>query len=62
MRRIIASEFVSADGYVAGPKEDMAWVMNRFNDEMGKYAGDLMASMDTVLFGRVTYQIMAGPT
>ena len=60
MRRIIASEFVSADGYVAGLKEDMGWVMNRFNDEMGKYAGDLMASMDTVLLGRVTYQIMAG--
>ena len=59
MRRIIASEFISADGYVVGPREDMSWVMNRFNEEMGKYAGDLMASMDTVLLGRVTYQIMA---
>jgi len=26
---------------------------------MGKYAADLMASMDAVLLGRVTYQIMA---
>jgi len=59
LRKIIASEFVSADGYIVGPREDMSWVMGRFNEEMGKYAGDLMASMDTVLLGRVTYQIMA---
>jgi dihydrofolate reductase len=60
VRRIIASEFISADGYIVGPKEDMSWVMGRFNEEMGKYVGDLMASMDTVLLGRVTYRIMAG--
>jgi dihydrofolate reductase len=59
MRKIIASEFVSADGYIVGPNEDMSWVMGNFNEEMGKYAGDLMESMDTVLLGRVTYQIMA---
>ncbi len=59
MRRIIASEFISADGYIVGPSEDMMWVMGNFNEEMAKYAGDLMASMDTVLLGRVTYQIMA---
>ena len=60
MRRIIASEFVSADGFIVGPKEDMSWVMNNFNEEMGRYAGGLMVSMDTVLLGRVTYEIMAG--
>lgn len=60
MRRIIASEFVSADGFIVGPKEDMKWVTDSFNEEMGKYAGDLMESMATILLGRVTYQIMAG--
>ena len=59
MRKIIASEFVSADGYMVGPNEDMSWVMGNFNEEMGKYAADLMESMDTILLGRVTYQIMA---
>jgi dihydrofolate reductase len=59
MRRIIASEFISSDGYIAGPNDDMMWVMGNFNEEMGRYAGDLMASMDTVLLGRVTYQIMS---
>lgn len=60
MRRIVASEFVSADGYIAGPEGGMSWVAGRFNDEMARYAGGLMASMDTVLHGRLTYQIMAG--
>ena len=59
LRRIIASEFVSADGYVSG-KDNMSWVMNSFNEEMGRYAGGLMESMDTVLLGRVTYETMAG--
>lgn len=59
MRRIIASEFVSVDGYIAGPTGDMGWVTKNFNEEMGKYAGRLMESMDTVLFGRITYEIMA---
>lgn len=60
LRRIIASEFVSADGYVSGKDNDMGWVMNGFNEEMGRYAGRLMESMDTVLLGRVTYETMAG--
>jgi dihydrofolate reductase len=60
MRKIVASEFVSADGYVVGPREDMRWVTDNFTEEMAKYAGDLMGSMDTILLGRVTYQIMAG--
>ena len=59
MRKIIASEFISADGYIVGPKEDMSWVTANFNEEMGKYAGGLMASMDIVLLGRVTYEAMA---
>jgi dihydrofolate reductase len=58
MRKLIASTFVSLDGFMVGPNEDMSWVMNNFNDEMGKYAGDLQASMEAVLLGRVTYEIM----
>ena len=60
MRRIVASEFLSANGHVVGPKEDMRWVTDNFSEEMGEYAGGLMESMDTTLLGRITYQIMAG--
>jgi dihydrofolate reductase len=59
MRKVIASEFVTVDGYMVGPNDDMSWVSKNFNEEMGKYAGDLMESMDTVLLGRVTYEIMS---
>ena len=58
MRTLIASTFLSLDGFMVGQNEDMGWVMNNFNEEMGKYAGDLMSSMDAILLGRVTYQIM----
>jgi dihydrofolate reductase len=59
MRKLIASTFLSLDGFVSAKNEDMGWVINGFNDQMGKYAGDLMESMDAILLGRVTYEIMA---
>jgi dihydrofolate reductase len=58
MGRLVASTFVTVDGYMVGPNEDMGWVMNNFSPEMGDYAGALMESMDTILLGRVTYQVM----
>jgi dihydrofolate reductase len=58
MRKIIASIFVSLNGYVVGPNEDISWVTKNFNDEMGKYAANLQSSMGAVLLGRATYQIM----
>ena len=58
MRKLIASTFVTLDGFMVGPNEDMGWVMNNFNEQMGVYAGDLMNSMDTILIGRLTYQVM----
>src|SRR5512141_1022134 len=58
MRKVIASVFLSLDGMVVGRNEDISWVTKNFNDEMGKYAGNLQSSMGAVLLGRVTYQIM----
>ncbi len=58
MKKLIASIFISLDGFTVGPDEDISWVMDNFNDEMGKYASDLQNSMDCIVLGRVTYQIM----
>jgi len=60
VRMVIASEFVSADGCIAGPNGGMSWVRKNLNEEMGRYARDLMASMDAVMLGRATCQTMAG--
>ncbi len=57
MRKIIASEMVTLDGYFAGPNGEIDWFF--WNDEMAKSAIDLISSVDTLLFGRVTYELMA---
>lgn len=56
MRRLIVSEMVSLDGFFAGPDGGIDWhiVDAEFND----YALGLLNTIDTMLFGRVTYQLM----
>ncbi len=57
MRKVIASEMVTLDGYFAGPNGEIDWFS--WNEEMARYAIDLISSVDTLLFGRVTYDLMA---
>ena len=52
MRKIIASEFCTLDGFMSDPEDKMEWVLGSFNDEMGKYESDLYDSADTLLLGR----------
>ena len=58
MRKVIVTMWVTLDGFIAGPNEEMNWVM--VDDEMGKYEDDLVSAADTLLLGRVTYQSFAG--
>ena len=58
MRKVIASEMVTLDGLFAGPNGEIDWFS--WNEEMARYAIDLISSVDTLLFGRVTYELMAG--
>lgn len=55
MRKIIVSEMVSLDGFFAGSDGNINWHM--VNDEFNKYAIDFLKTVDTILFGRVTYQM-----
>ena len=57
MRNVIASEMVSLDGYFAGPNGEIDWFV--WNKDSEKYAIELANSVDTILFGRVTYEMMA---
>ncbi len=60
MRKLIVSMFLSLDGFVVGPKEEMDWVMNNFDpEEEGPDMGKLQADAGAFLLGRQTYQIMA---
>lgn len=57
MRKIIVSNLVSLDGFMAGPNGEIDWFL--WNEETAQYAKDLAKSIDTILFGRVTYELMA---
>jgi hypothetical protein len=66
MRKIVMFENVSNDGYFAGPNGEIdGFVASKhtgnqaeFNEESA-YAIDSLKFMDTLLFGRVTYELMA---
>jgi dihydrofolate reductase len=53
MRKIVAGLFTSLDGVVESPEK---WTGPYFNDQVGQAVGALMASNDTLLLGRVTYE------
>jgi dihydrofolate reductase len=59
-RRVVASAFVTLDGYMVGPDEDMSWVAAGFDREMQADIADAMSrESDAFVFGRVTYEIFA---
>ncbi|MDX6594096.1 MAG: hypothetical protein QOJ13_3292 [Gaiellales bacterium] len=57
MRKITAGLFISLDGVVEAPDQ---WHFPYFNDEMGAAVDATLGSVDTMLFGRKTYDSFAG--
>ncbi|MEU0540780.1 dihydrofolate reductase family protein [Nocardia sp. NPDC005978] len=57
MRKITAGLFISLDGVIGEPQD---WHFPYFNDEMGAAVGAQLATADTLLIGRVTYDSFAG--
>src|SRR5690348_3590204 len=60
MRKIIVTMWVSLDGFIAGPNNQMDFVGELYDAAMGKYEDDLVSAADTLLLGRVTYESFAG--
>ena len=58
MRKVIFQMMVSLDGYFEGPNREIDWHV--VEEEFNAYASDLLDSVDLLVFGRVTYQLMAG--
>ena len=58
MRNVILLMHVSLDGFVAGPQGEMDWI--RFDSQLVDDVAELTDTADTALFGRVTYEMMAG--
>jgi dihydrofolate reductase len=57
MRKLVVFNLVTMDGYVAGPNGEIDWhnVDGEFND----FAIEQTATFDALVFGRVTYDLMA---
>jgi len=47
----------SLDGFIEGPNKELDW--HAWDDEMEKYADDLLSTVDAILLGRVAYQLLA---
>lgn len=59
-RRLIVAAFVTLDGYMVGPDEDMSWVTRSVNPQMQEdIAADMDRLYDMFLLGRVTFEIFA---
>jgi dihydrofolate reductase len=56
LRNIIVSMRVTFDGFIAGPHGEMDWMEEFFYEALATYESELQKTVDTTLFGRVTYQ------
>ena len=57
-RRIVMFNWVTTDGYFAGPDGNLDWVVP--DEEQAKAAAEGIPNFDTVLFGRRTYELFEG--
>jgi len=57
MRKLALFNFVTLNGYYKGTKGDISW--HRHGAEENEYAAEGLKSGSTLLFGRVTYEMMA---
>jgi len=57
MRKLILWDMVTLNGLFEGPDHDIGWFV--FEDELESYIRETQAAADTLLFGRITYEMMA---
>jgi dihydrofolate reductase len=57
MRKVIVSNLITLDGFLAGPNGEIDWHV--VDEEFFTFANQQLNSADTLLFGRVTYEGMA---
>lgn len=57
MRKVTVFNFVTLNGHFEGPKGDISW--HRHGAQENEYSAENLKSGGTLLFGRVTYEMMA---
>jgi dihydrofolate reductase len=59
MRKLQAFLHLSADGYFSGPGGDLSWTRHDQDPEYKQFADENARGDSVLVFGRVTYQMMA---
>ena len=57
MRKVIFFMLTTLDGFYEGPNKEIDW--HNVDEEFNQFAIDQLNSVDVLLFGRVTYELMA---
>jgi dihydrofolate reductase len=57
MGKIIVFNLTTLDGYFEGPKRDISW--HHVDEEFNDFSIEQLNMAETLLFGRVTYEMMA---
>jgi len=58
MRKLSAFEFTTLNGFYKGQENDISW--HRHGGEESNYSEEMLQEGNTLLFGRVTYEMMVG--
>jgi dihydrofolate reductase len=60
MRRLIMWNLMTLDGFVAGQGGDISWHEAVWGEELERFSIEQGEEIGALLFGRVTYELMAG--
>jgi dihydrofolate reductase len=59
MRTLVVFDQLSVDGYFVDRHRDMSWAKTGADDEFNRFTSDRASGGGVLLFGRVTYELMA---
>jgi len=57
MKKIIVFNLITVDGFFAGPSGEIDW--HNYDDEISQYSAEQMKSLGSLIFGKITYEMMA---
>lgn len=60
MRKLVVFNHVTLDGYFAGVNGDLSWAYSGNDAEFNAFAAENASGGGQLLFGRITYELMAG--
>jgi dihydrofolate reductase len=60
MARLIMWNLMTLDGFVEGPNRDISWHEDVWGEELERLSIEQLGEAGGLLFGRVTYELMAG--